>query len=1058
MGGKEMSKFAPNKDQQTAIDALGKNVIVSASAGAGKTATLIDRLMKRILVDGLSVNEICALTFTDAAAGDMKIKLLEALNESYQKEETPQAEKDILSREIALVETADITTIHSFCLTIIKNYGYILNIDPARSDNILDPAQSELYKKKALQITLNDYASKYPEKLDMLLNSLITSPSYLVPLEESITKIAEYLNTKPNIERALEDIKNAYAVTSFNDFPNDVKRAFFKTYALKLTIVRDALDNYMDVSFERYKDGNKLENFTPLKTLQAAVSTLISQAEALDLAFYNDLLSPFNIAIKAAPKSPDLKDDLKSLTNAMNDVIKYYQPLDTMFEVIKAQKNTVHELCYLAVNYLNSFDTIKETENVFDFDDFEKYALKILLHNDGYISKLMQQRYKEIMVDEFQDTNDYQDNIICSISRGNNIFRVGDIKQSIYQFRGAKPSIMQSYLQDQNNQKVIFGFNYRSSDNIVNYNNDLYKKLMSLTENFQYTEDDKVVAGNSKAKVNNPEVKIHLINYETLAEEQRFTATDVHDLRAKVVANQIIEMKEQGRFDYHEMTILVRTHAPKIYLKKAFEEANIPHFIDDRSGFYTSGVIDQVLSWLRFSIHQDDNYLVSILSSPFIGYSMDQIANLKIHGDRLYTSLKALDRETYDLIEDTCLSFRNLDVVSVLTKLYNLNNTYHEKLSIQVKTNLDLLLEKAINFQSTTSASLLGFIRFVENIDDENNSEAVPINDEENVVRVMTWHQSKGLQYPLTILWPTGPVNTKEFTSRVLTDDLFGVTLKDMSTEINQERRSVYRMLAESKQNQEAVEEYLRLLYVATTRAQEKLIIFDVVKEIPTKDVSKFTLYNFRSSTQLFYPVISKHMKRYEDNLEDIEFKKLDVPLTPNTEDLSFLHRFDEVTEATIIQSKPKFEFNKNFVESVSYGNKLHEAVENLPHRTYVDDDFKDVEPRFINKLKSYNNHPFTQELYLANAIENEMPVLYTQGGKTIQGIIDFYAVFDDKLIIVDYKTDAVETDVLIERYTHQLLAYKKALNTVYPKLDILTYIYSFNLDDYIEVRVDAIA
>lgn len=1058
MGGERMSGFKPNADQQAAISALNRNVIVSASAGAGKTATLIDRLMKRILTDGLSVNEICALTFTEVAAGDMKIKLLEALNKNYQNENTSSEDKTVLEKEISLVETADITTIHSFCLTIIKNYGYILDIDPARSDNILDPAQAALYKQDALRKTLDEYALEKPEKLAVLLKALINNPSYTDPFEQSIVTIAEFLNSKPDMTCAIQNIKDAYDVTSFNGFPQDIKSAFFSMYNLKLTILMGALDHYMSKAFERYDLGNKLANYAPFQTLQENLTVLLQKTQAQDISFYDNLLDNFNLVLRAAPKSPDLKDDLKSVTDGINEVIRYYQPMDEMFEIIQAQKPLIDELLDLAIRYLNHFDQIKVSVSAFDFDDFEKYALKILKAQDGYIAKLMQNKYKEVMVDEFQDTNDYQDSIIRLISTGDNIFRVGDIKQSIYQFRGAKPALMQGYLNDDTTQKINFGFNYRSSHNIVNYNNDLYKKLMSLTENFQYTDNDTVVAGNANATVINPYVKIHLTSYETIAEERRLNAEEVNMYRARVVANQIIEMKQSQAFDFHEMTILVRTHAPKIYLKRAFEEANIPHFIDDRSGFYTYGIIEQVLNWLRFSISYDDNYLVSILSSPFIGYTYDQIAQLKVEDASLFSRLKDVDPDTFDLILSTTTDFKHKDIVSVLTNLFNLNETYHKKLSIQAKTNLDLLFEKAIQYQNTAHASLLGFIRFIEKIDDENSSEAVPINDEENVVRVMTWHQSKGLQYPLTILWPTGSINTREFSSRVLTDDLFGITLKDMVGSTNQDRRSIHRTLAESKQNQEAVEEYLRLLYVATTRAQNKLLIFDVVKGIPEHVMSKYLLYNFKSSTDLFYPVISKHMKRSVELLEDVTFNKFKEPLEKTHEDLSFNLRFETQEPTKEVIRGPQFDFNKNFIESVDYGNKLHKTVENLPHRLYTKDDLEGIDPRFTNKLQKYNTHPLTQSLYKANEIENEMPVLYLENGQSIQGIIDFYAVFDDRVVIVDYKTDATDEETLRLRYTEQLQAYKKALDSIYPKLDVLTYIYSFNLDDYIEIKVDATA
>lgn len=1063
----KMSQFKPNPQQVQAVNSIGKNIIVSASAGAGKTATLISRLMKRILTDGLSVNEICALTFTNAAAGDMKNKLLEALNKSFQSEETSSEDKAILSKEITLVETADITTIHSFCLTIIKNYGYIINIDPARTDNILDPSNIEIYKQEALQKTLNDYAKTYPHKMDWLLDSFISKPAQLESLEKSITNTAHYLNTKPHMESAIAKVKQSYAVQKFEDFPLEIQDAFFASYKLKITIALEALEHYLEENAGAYIIGGKEDRLQNFENLKLVLLELKFQVESHNLDFYDKLIAklenePTSKGLMNAPKADkSQKDLLATVIKSLDDLVKYYQPWDEMFSIIQNQAPIIDEILHLSVQYLHNYDLIKETAGGFDFDDFEKFALKILEANDGYIAKLLQDRYKEVMVDEFQDTNDYQDAIINAISSGNNTFRVGDVKQSIYQFRDAKPQIMQSYLNDSTHEKIIFGYNYRSSYNIVNFNNDLYKELMSLTQNFNYSEDDEVEAGNAKALIHNPKVKIKVINTEELNEESQLYQSDLQALRAKLVANYIIEMKEKGDFDYRDMTILVRTHSVKSHLKNAFEKANIPHFINEQSGFFSSEIINQVLAWIHFTVNPNDFYLVPLLKSSFIGYSYNQIAQLKIHSDNLSQSLKELDPQTYDLVYTTTQNFKHKDIVTVLTTLYNLNDTYDLRLSHQAKTNLDLLLDRAIQHQNTNSPSLISFLQVINKIDDSKKSEAVPIDTSENVVRVLTWHESKGLQYPLTIIWPTSEINKADFKGRILTDDKFGITLKNKTGEMYREQRSIYRILAEEKQTQDAVEEYLRMLYVATTRAQNELVLIDALNKMPRNTVNQYTLYNFRSSTELILPIMANKVRKDLREIEilkpeDLVTMQLDQKIeTKDTE--SFVYKFPPLQSKTSSDSKPSLPFNRNFIESVGYGNTLHQLVEKLPHRNYSESDLDGIKPHFVKKLKKYNMHPLTQKLYQANTIENEMPVLYKENEVSVQGIIDFYAVFDDELIIVDYKTDAVDKETLIQRYTHQLQAYKKALDNIYPKLSIETYIYSFYLDDYIQIKVDAI-
>ena len=1049
-GVKHMSKaFKLHPKQEEAVLALGQNVIVSASAGAGKTSVLIQRLMKRILQDGLSVNEICALTFTEAAAGDMKIKLLESLNERLL--EDPSS-KEILEREISLVETAAITTIHSFCLSMIKDYGYILNIDPARADNILDPALAEIYKQKALNQTLQDFSREKPEDMMTLLNHLLLNPGYLEPLKDSILKTAGYLNSKPHLENTLTEIIALYTVDDFNLLPHEIKEAFFNHYKLNLQILKDNLDHYIDESVFIFESEGKPELLSPYNKLQDNVYQLLKMIENKDITFYQNLIPYLDIKLKSAPKAKHLANDMKALTQSINTVIKDALPLDEIFETIKDQKEIIDLILELSLLYLENYDALKESQSAFDFDDFEKYGLKILEAQEGVIAKIMQKRYKEIMVDEFQDTNDYQDSIIKLISTGDNIFRVGDVKQSIYQFRGAKPELMMNYLKASDIHKIPFLVNYRSSHNIVHYNNDLYRELMSYTEGFHYTEDDSVSAGNFKAKVNNPLVEMKLFttkNYEN-EHDIKLLSKDINTLRAKLIAQEIIKLNEAGT-NFKDITILIRTHAPKKYLKQAFESFNIPHFVDDMSGFFKSEVVSQVLAWLHYSINQDPYYLVSVLKSPFVGYDDNKIAKLKIENDDLKIALKIQDIETYNFIHTKISAYKHLDLLSVLVDLYNTNNTYHEKLSVQVKTNLDLLLEKATIYQQNNHASIIGFSQFIKEIDDERNSEAVALNDDEDVVRVMTWHQSKGLQYPVTFIWPTSRINQQDFNGRVLSDDLFGITLKDLTGPYHLERTSLYRHLSESIQVQKSVEEYLRLLYVATTRAEQKLIFLDVMKEVPQRKLNKHLLYNFSSSTDLIYPVSSTYIEKTVTDLNDVSFTPLNTPLVKPTHDV-FTKRFELIEETALTPKSQVFEFNKNFVKAVEYGNTLHKLVETLPLRTLNEDDLKSVDPKFKQKLINYSQHVFTQSLYQADMIEREMPVLYRRNDQDTQGIIDFYAVFEDKVIIVDYKTDATDEETLIKRYTDQLDAYKKALNNIYPEHEIETYIYSFYNDDYIKL------
>ncbi|NLW15322.1 MAG: UvrD-helicase domain-containing protein [Erysipelothrix sp.] len=1045
------NKIRLDKNQQAAVDAVDNNIIVSASAGAGKTSVLIQRIMKRILGDGLSINEICALTFTDAAAQDMKVKLLESFNKVLDSEDYSDLEKDNIRTQISLVETANISTIHSFCLQIIKNYGYILGMDPARAENTIDTAMTDIYKEKAMKITLDTWAQNKQDEMNIILSALILNPTNLNPLKTAITTTAKHFNSQTDIDSAVKEINDLYKVNDFDSLPRYIKEQIFTYYRVQVSLVKDTLSTYLFKARESYLP-KKEEDYLVLQTLETNITQTLKYIDENNFEFYEYVFNAIDTPFKSAPKSPHLKDDLANLQKALNNLASTYRPFKKHIELINDQEKVIKILIDMSLAYLDNYETIKLQVNGLDFDDYEKFALKILKHNDYYIASLMKKEFKEIMVDEFQDTNNYQDSIIRLISTGDNIFRVGDVKQSIYKFRGAKPDIMTALLNDDSLTSIPFIKNYRSSENVVLYNNDLYTELMELTEGSRYTSDDAVSAGNFNATTINPKVELNITTYSSEEENIKFNAEQSKLHIAKLMGQKIIDLTQSGEHEYKDITILVRNHDSKIYLKKAFEAANIPHFIDDMSGFFTSNVINQVLSWLHYSVNEDEYYLVSILNSPFIGYSDDQIAALKIHNKSLRIALEELDTNTYEMIHSLTRKWKYKDVISVLLELYNLNDTYHSKLSIQTKTNLDLLLEKATTFQESNNSSILGFTKFVASIDDSKNEEAVPLNEKTNVIRVQTFHQSKGLQYPVTILWPTGSINKRDFSGTILADDIFGITLKDMSGPFDTERKSLYRILAEGKQTREIVEEYLRLLYVATTRAEQKLILMDFVNEVPEKELNKFLLYNFKSSTELLNQVHSKHIEKITQHIDAVNFQTLEKTQETLSQEY-FGKRFDEKDSVSTPSISPQeFEFNKDFIHSVDYGTRLHESVEVLPHRLWTKDDLIDTDPRFHKALLQYNTHDFTQTLYTAKEHENEMPVLYYEDKTPVQGIIDMYAIFEDKVIIVDYKTDVADEETLINRYKSQLNSYKKALDIIYPELEVFTYIYSFYNNTYIEI------
>lgn len=1031
-----------NPQQQQAIEALNQNVIVSASAGAGKTTVLIARLMKRIIRDNVRIDEVCAMTFTEAAASEMKTRLLASLNDEYRKHES-----DFIAEQISLVETAQISTIHSFCLTIIKNYGYIIGVNPSRADNILDDAQTKLLQRQAMRKTFDQWLQNDYENLKYLLDVFSTNPLDYKSLENAIYDNANWLISKKDPERAVQSVKALYRATDFKDFPQEFKQIFFDFYLRQVREIIKDVQGIIAISDESYdpndKKGKKyFEQSSMLLQVTEGLRTLESLIHQQDISFYDQIPTVCNFKVIADTKNDVYTEQRKRIEKTVNRIFENYMPLDEHFRLLNNQIETVSLLIKMTQDYIEAFSSLKEEENCLDFNDFESMALRILNENDGEISELVKHKYKEIMVDEFQDTNEYQDEIITKISTGNNIFRVGDIKQSIYRFRGAKPNIMQNLMLDDTTQNLYLSFNYRSKKDIVEYNNYVFDKLMNLTFGITYDEHDHVNVGIPAQSEDTHPVEIHIIEKH----DNRFKKTS-DQLRAQHIAQEIINYHSQG-YRFKDMVILVRSHASKGYLKEAFEEYNIPHYIDDQSGFYKSEIIASVVALLNYATTFHDFYLVPVLTSPFYNYSDDQIAALKLmDASSIRKALEIENPELYQSLDDMVLSWRSKDLISIIQEIIQLNDVYNNTLSLQDKTNLDFLLEKAIQYQAVSVPTLQGFVRFVAEFKDDTSSEASPLNKDADIVTAMTIHQSKGLQFPIVFLWGMGRHAVRDHSDILLNDDTFGIGLNHVELPMRFVSRNLIRTVMEIKQDNEEIEENLRLLYVALTRPQKHLILVDVVKEYQPTSLDYQLLRNHKRKVDLLLAA-SPHntvlrvidgMELTENSLKPIEQEEISTIFTeklPLTLD----------QEVPILTKNRDLNFDKSFEFATGFGSTLHEAVEKLPHRLWTEADLENFESKFKRRLQAYNQHSFTQELYRYPHIQQEVPYLIDGDA----GVIDFYVYNETELILVDFKSDNAPLEIIVERYEDQIEAYKKALGIIYPELLIKTYIYSFHLNHYI--------
>ena len=1031
-----------NPQQQQAIEALNANVIVSASAGAGKTTVLIARLMKRILNDNVSINEIVAMTFTEAAAREMKVRLLAALNDAYALEPSP-----FLQTQISLVETAQISTIHAFCLIIIKNYGYVLGMDPIRAQNILDDAAVTIMKKEAFNTTLNQWLHQNYEGTHRLLTLFSANPLDFESLYQASESVVTWIQSKKNPDHAIATLIKTYQSQDFKELPAVFKHFFINQYRDLIVDLLEGLQSIIAISDATFdaadaKHDKFFQQSTLFLSIIPALRLVLSDIENESIASLDTLINILNFKIIPYGKSEAYTVARDSLFALIGDFATTYTPIDVALNQLNQQVDDIQMLLDFSQSYLNTFSQNKVEANCLDFSDFEHDALAILRHNDFEIAKRLQPLYQEIMVDEFQDTNEYQDEIIRLISNGHNIFRVGDIKQSIYKFRGAKPSIMKNLIDEKDGINLFLSYNYRSKEPIVSYNNVIFERLMNLSLGMTYTKYDHVNTGIDAQKEDCYPVAFHIITPTDTAVDE-----SANQLKARHIAQEIIRFHKQG-MAFKDMVILVRGHHVKTYLKEAFETFNIPHFLDDQSGFYKSEVVQAVLNFLRYANTRNDYYLVQLLLSVFVGETPDTLATLRIEPTHTFKqSYKTYNPLLFERIETLCNAWKSMDIVSILQDIYTFNDTYSTVLSLQDKTNLDFLLDKAISYQASSSASLSGFIRYITYIEDDTSSEAAPLSADADVVTAMTIHKSKGLQFPVVFLWGTGRHQVKDHEKFLVTDEDLGIGLNHISTPLRIVEKNILRDIMEYKQNHEEMEESLRLLYVALTRPQQHLIIVDALKEFEELPLTRKLLFDHKRKSQLLYAASPKDttVLKMIDPL-DIEHERL-----PDFQPVSLNQSSNGVVskprQRTYYQN-PSLDLNRYSQEGMRHGSILHEAIEVLPNTLWDETHLKAYPAPIQKRLRDYNNHPLTRTFSAFSKIYHETSYM-TQAG---EGIIDFYAIEGSRLVLVDFKSDNASAEILKERYASKILEYRDILHQHYPNLTIETYIYSFKLNDYLEI------
>lgn len=865
------------ESQLEAIEYRGDNILLAAAAGSGKTAVLVQRIIELINPENgdenkTDISELLVLTFTDAAASEMRGKIAAAVSRAL--DENPKSEH--LKKQSLLIHSASISTIHSFCLNLLKSNIHLTDL-PVNFSLI-----SETENKIMLDGALDDVLERYYRRIDInpSFKSLALGYGGVKnddSLRQMILSLLRFVKSMAYPAKWLNEAVGEYRKTAETGVLGE--RWMNRLCEMTAECGRELAGIY--AAIQREIDSRLFEDHQYNGFFREEAETIGRLFDGLESMDYSSIRAKLN-----AFSFPTLKGSVRGAEGelaAAQDKIKAFREkakkcLGNLTECFAIEERDVVSRIALAYPVLRTLKNIvltvdrtytkrKRSKNYLDFNDLEHETLKLLVDkngNPGETAVRLRQKYKEILVDEYQDTNNIQDTIFSVISRDNtNIFMVGDLKQSIYKFRNAVPALFSdkyiSYAKTENSGHLIRLFrNFRSRKQVVDTVNYIFESIMSREiGDVDYTEEEYLIQGAAYPEdlpVEQFETELHMICRDGGEDSDEETA-DKTELEAYVAVKRIKELvngeitvfdKETGecrKAQYRDVVILMRnTKKTAPVFERILEENGIPVYTDIGKSYLGSVEVQTVLSFLQIIDNPlQDIPLIAVLRSPIWNFSNVELANMRSSHRKGYF---------FDALTESAAT-GNEKAANFLAKLNDLrkraeytgvdgliHSIYYEygyyaysgamAHGSERQANLRLLFERAAEFEHSKMSGLFSFMNYIETIRsaDEDLTPAKVFGEGENVVRIMSIHKSKGLEFPVVILADTAHrFNTEDMKKRVLWHENEGIGMDYTDTGLRVRYPSLPRTLISMAAKREMMSEEMRLLYVALTRAREKLII-----------------------------------------------------------------------------------------------------------------------------------------------------------------------------------------------------------------------------------------
>ena len=855
--------------QQQAIDTAGKSLLVSAAAGSGKTAVLVQRIIEMICREnGPDIDRLLVVTFTNAAAAEMKAKIYQAIMQKIA--ECPSDKR--LKRQLLLLPNANIQTIHGFCLNIIKQNINLLNFPV--NFRIADETETVVLMQRCLTELIED---KYSEENTAFLE-LADTYGYGRDDQKIYDMILRYYHftsslSNPNLyyekciseaTKATENFANSiYAkilIQRLLQIINEHKTGY--EYALADIQKRPELAPYFDLYTEEANFIKNLQKFCENEDFLGIQTAILS----FDFLHFN--------RVKGVKRGTD-NTYIKNLRAAFkNDIDKFIPLISNSLEAEQTDclevLNFITALSQLTKEFSDRYQAEKQKRAVMDFSDFEHFTLQILSDKNGNpseVAKSYQKRFYEILIDEYQDTNDIQDYIFRLISKnGENLFLVGDVKQSIYGFRHAKPQIFmekQETYCDDKHQVIYLSNNFRSRKEVVDAVNAVFSNLMTpKTGRTDYTKEALIQTASYPQSSNTDYQAEILLADQSQTKELTDEETEDFNQETLMIAKRIHQLVEEEKLPVHDLksqttryanygdiVILVRgiqNFANQLY--KTLSEYGIPVAMDATESLFDAMEIKVLIGILKaIDNPYDDLALLGLLKSPLFHWTEEDVLKLRDLAPK-DPFIYALQKSDFPAAKKALTFLKDCQNIAYSKKItFLLKTLYHDfhlkelfcvyRNPEQRMENFNLFYQKAKQFEQTEISGLKGFLCHLEDAAKSKKTiSAFREKPPENAVRIVTMHKSKGLEYPIVFVAGLGTkFNQEEAKQQVVFHSEYGIG----ANYIDKDKRFCYptltkkAILTASKEDQ--FSEELRILYVALTRAKEKLILTATVSNLEKK-------------------------------------------------------------------------------------------------------------------------------------------------------------------------------------------------------------------------------